>query len=92
MITTLLEHVIARPTMYIGELNLYGFECFICGYFCGQPKEREKWTAFNDWVITKHYRRTLSNLRCTSIIAIKFGWKKRGMLELIRLWKVYNNQ
>lgn len=76
-----------RPSMYIGQLHLDRFECFICGYTCGSGNEHQEWHEFGEWIMKKH--RTHSSIGPCGVIASKFGWKKRGMKELIRLWNEF---
>jgi hypothetical protein len=89
IITSVLEGVMLRPSMYIGQLHLDRFECFICGYTCGcEVHYRQEWYEFGEWIMKKHSHGHSSIGPC-GVIANKFGWKKRGMKELIRLWNEY---
>lgn len=81
-----LEGVMLRPSMYIGQLHLDRFQCFICGYICGHGNERQEWYDFAEW-FSKKCRRSPAE-PCT-LIANKFGWKKRGFKELVRLWNEF---
>lgn len=88
----LLEHVMVRPGMYIKDVHLDYFQCFIFGLTCGNSGTRKKWYDFGEWMFkTPNYKRSFPTAaEPCEVIARRYGWKKRGMQELIKLWKQYN--
>lgn len=88
IVSSVLEGVMLRPSMYIGKLHLDWFQCFICGYVCGSNNDCQEWYDFGEWILKK-YRISHSSSGPCGVVANKFGWKKRGLKELVRLWNEY---
>jgi hypothetical protein len=86
---SLLDSAIHCPSMYVGKSHLDIFQSFVIGYNYGFGNDYE-WNVFEEWVIKKIYRRKHCSSGCWGLIAAKFGWKKRGMKELVRLWDKYH--